>query len=60
MNSDGNRIAASFVKRAGDPNMLARTAIFVAAHIAIIAATVAIGTAAQDSNTRIAVVEAGL
>lgn len=40
--------------------MLARAAIFVVAHVAIVAATVAIGTAAQDSNSRIAVVEAGL
>ncbi|MDO9383427.1 MAG: hypothetical protein Q7T86_11245 [Hyphomicrobiaceae bacterium] len=39
--------------------MFARAAIFVFAHAAIVAATVAIGTAAQDEPTRVAVVAAG-
>ena len=40
--------------------MLTRAAIFIVAHAAIVAATVAIGTAGQTDTSRIAVVEAGL
>lgn len=60
MNGDGNPRVPTFVDRTGEPDMLARAAIFIVAHAAIVAATVAIGTAAQNEPSRIAVVEAGL
>lgn len=40
--------------------MLARTAFFVMAHVAIVAATVAIGTAAQDGSSQTVALASGL
>ncbi len=40
--------------------MLARTALFVMAHVAIVAATVAIGTAAQEGGSLPITIASGL